>query len=453
MGAGGGMGTGGGGTDGGEGPRAGRGGRGARGWAGRWSGRRVWRGGRRRNVAVAAVLLLVLVAVVAVVKYRERDKGSPYVPPRTGQASILLTPDQAGSGLDLNTIRADDGMAFAPDGSLYLLRTDLFKVSPDRVVTRVWRAGGYTTGGLTVLADGAVAVGVRGGLLRIDAHGKASVLAGSPAPAPGSGTAAGDGSGDSSGNGSSGSGSGSSSGSGSGDGSAGGSTATGATTGFTGVARPLGTRSDGALVVQDDSAVWTVANGAAAKVRDTPGGASSLDDGTDTRAVRPTADADGDAYFVPGADPAPGLAHRITRVTPAGRQTQVAVPATIPGLPGGPDRLTVRSLAGDGADGVYVDAVADAAGTSTSSASTGAPTPTGAATATAGLDDYVLHLHGGKASVVAHSRTAAHVLDCTLQHAVSALQLPCALPAGMAYRDGRLALDGMVHYTLEVTVT
>jgi hypothetical protein len=400
---------------------------------------------------VAAALLLVLVAVVAVVKYRGRDKGSPYVPPRTGQASILLTPDQAGSGLDLNTIRADDGMAFAPDGSLYLLRTDLFKVSPDRVVTRVWRAGGYTTGGLTVLPDGAVAVGVRGGLLRIDAHGKASVLAGSPAPAPGSGTAAGDGSG----GGSADSGSGGSSG----DGSQGGSTATGATAGFTGVARPLGTRSDGALVVQDDSAVWTVANGAAAKVRDTPGGASALDDGTDTKAVRPTADAEGDAYFVPGADPGPGLAHRITRVTPAGRQTQVAVPATIPGLPGGPDRLTVRSLAGDGADGVYVDAVADAAGPgpSPSTASTGAPTPTGTgtgtATATAGLDDYVLHLRGGKATVVAHSRTAAHVLDCTLQHAVSALELPCALPAGMAYRDGRLALDGMVHYTLEVTVT
>ncbi|BBA97638.1 hypothetical protein RVR_3469 [Actinacidiphila reveromycinica] len=393
---------------------------------------------RTRNRVLALTVLLVLVAVVAVVKYRDRDKGTPYVPPRAGQASILLTPDQAGSGLDLNTIRTDDGMAFGPDGSLYVLRTDLFRITPDRQVSRVWRAGAYATGGLAVLPDGTVAVGVRGGVLRIDAHGKASTLAGSPDPAPGKDP---DGSGDGKdGDGKDGGGTdgGGTDGSGARDAAGGTGTAgsTAAATGFVGVARPLGTRPDGALVVQDSTAVWAARGGAATKVLDTPVAGAYLDDDTDTKAVRPTADAEGDAYFVPTADPGPGLARRITRVTPSGKATQVAVPRTIPGLPGGPGGLTVQSLAGDGADGVYVDAVA---GDSSGSGS--------------GLNAYVVHLHDGTASVVAHSRTAAHGLDCALRHPVGALDLPCALPNGMAYHDGRLALDGMVHYTLEVSVS
>lgn len=402
------------------------------------------RGGRARAGVVALAVLLVLAGVVALVKYERRDKGTPYVPPRAGQASILLTADQAGSGLDLNTIRADDGMAFAPDGSLYVLRTDLFRVSPDRKVSRVWRAGAYATGGLAVLRDGTVAVGVRGGVLRIDTHGKASTLAGSPDPAPGKKKGKG-------GKGDDGTGTGGTSGTGGtrGDsgakgaaGPAGSTDATGSTlpagsTAFVGVARPLGTRPDGALLVQDFTAVYAVKDGTATKVLDTPVASAYLNTDTDTDAVRPTADAAGDVYFVAAADHVAGLSHRITRVTPSGASAPVPVPKRIAGLPGDPDRLTVQSLAGDGADGVYVDAVGGSGG----SGSTG------------GLNDYIVHLHDGTARVVGHSHTAAHVLDCTLPHAVSALELPCSLPAGMAYRDGRLALDGMVHYTLEVAVS
>lgn len=304
--------------------------------------------------------------------------------------------------------------------------------------------GAYATGGLAVLRDGTVAVGVRGGVLRIDTHGKASTLAGSPDPAPGKKKGKG-------GKGDDGTGTGGTSGTGGtrGDsgakgaaGPAGSTDATGSTlpagsTAFVGVARPLGTRPDGALLVQDFTAVYAVKDGTATKVLDTPVASAYLNTDTDTDAVRPTADAAGDVYFVAAADHVAGLSHRITRVTPSGASAPVPVPKRIAGLPGDPDRLTVQSLAGDGADGVYVDAVGGSGG----SGSTG------------GLNDYIVHLHDGTARVVGHSHTAAHVLDCTLPHAVSALELPCSLPAGMAYRDGRLALDGMVHYTLEVAVS
>ncbi|SEG78755.1 hypothetical protein SAMN05216223_11155 [Actinacidiphila yanglinensis] len=353
--------------------------------------------GRHRRALAGAVVL----AAVAVLGGCGRHAGTPYRPPGRGQAAILLTADEAGSGLDLNTIRADDGMAFAPDGSLYLLRTDLFRISPDRKVSRVWRAGAYVTGGLAVLPDGALAVGVRGGVLRVDRHGKASTLAGVPDPAPGkaTGTVAAAGSGP-----------------------------------FVGVARPLGSRPDGTLLVQDSMAVWAVRNGVVTKVLDSPANSATLDADSDEVPVRSTADAAGDVYFMSVARPLDGLADRITRVTPEGKAAHVPVPQRIAGLAGGPGRLHVESLAGDGADGVYVDALDDD-------------------TSTSGLDDYVLHLSGGRAEVVAHSHTTEHVLDCTLTHPVGARELPCALPQGMAYHRGALALDGMVHYTLEVAVS
>lgn len=370
------------------------------------------RSGHRR--ALAGAVGLAAVAALAGCGGHGGDGGTdtPFTPPGPGQAVILLTADQAGSGLDLNTIRSDDGMAFAPDGSLYVLRTDLFRVSPGRAVSRVWRAGPYTTSGLAALPDGALAVGVRNGILRVGTHGKVSTLAGSPEPPPTK------------------------------DGKNGKTAAPGAkyppdsgsaSSRLAGMTRPLGTRTDGALLAQDVNGIWAAKAGTLTKVLGTPVDPTALNQHDAAAAVRPTADAAGDAYFMASHLPLDGLTGRITRVTPAGAAAKVPVPRTIPGVSDGTDRLAVQSMAGDGADGVYVDALDDNPG--------------------AGLDSYVLHLYHGTARVVAHSHISEHGLDCTLRDPVSALKLPCALPHDMAYAKGKLVLDGMVHYTLEIAVS
>jgi hypothetical protein len=202
------------------------------------------------------------------------------------------------------------------------------------------------------------------------------------------------------------------------------------------VARPLGVRPDGALLVSDADGIWAVQDGAVTAVwaahrpyadqADRSSGASAS-----TATAAPTTDGAGDAYVLPSGTAPPGGIGDVIRITPGGTAAKLPEPRSITGLGFDPARLHIQWMTGDGADGLYVNAYDDE---------------------DSRTDVYVLHVRDGGTQILAHYPSLTYTFDCTMRHPVNALKLPCSLPIGMAYRPGALVMDGRVHYMLELAL-
>ncbi|WP_250299040.1 hypothetical protein [Streptomyces sp. A 4/2] len=334
--------------------------------------------------------------------------GDQWSAPAPGQAAALLDFSEGGRDAALRDVAfygfggvtAPGGMTTGPDGSVYGLGDKAVRLKPDRTVSTVEGAAkaGTSTSGLVALPDGSLVVGGAGQVKRIAPDGTVSVLAGAAgaartpgAPVPASVPAAG--------------------------------------FHFAGPS-PFGVGPDGTILIGDRDVLWGLKNGTLKQLYRTTGKSA---DGQLLQIGRDSAvDATGTAYISPEVpDRFPGRLSDLLAVRANGSLSKLQLPAAIDGMPGAPAALKVRWLTGDGANGIFAQ-VYDASGD----------------------NGAVLHLHSGKADVIAHEASGVEsTKPCRIPRPVAALRLPCALPEAMTYRSGSLILGGLADYVLQIRVT
>lgn len=308
-----------------------------------------------------------------------------------GLAALLLTA-YGFSGMP-------EGMTTGPDGSVYVLGQKLIRLKSDRTVS----APAFTapenaiSSGAVALPDGSVVLGQSGQVKEIGPTGDVSVLAGAVGAARATGAAV-----------------------------AGSAAAAGFH--FSTTPSPFGVGPDGAVLIADQDVLWSLENGTLKRLYRISAKAADglpLQLGPDS-----AVDVSGTAYLSPAerSPEVPGLLGDPLAVSASGLLSRPLLPAQIAGLPGSPAAFNVRWLTGDGANGVFAQ-VYDPSGN----------------------NGAVLHLHSGKADLIAHENPGIDPdKPCRIQHPVNALRLPCPLPEAMTYRSGSLILGGVQDYVLQI---
>ncbi|WP_173091533.1 hypothetical protein [Actinomadura verrucosospora] len=322
--------------------------------------------------------------------------GGRWKAPAPGQAAVLLNPGQ-GSLAERAFGDFTGTIAAGRDGSVYGLDQYLVRVTPDRRVQTVLYEDqvGQSYGGLAVLPDGSLAFG-SGIVLKkvtVDQEGavRVSVLAGAtdrsrtPARAVPR-------------------------------------TANAAAHHFRGVPLPLGVRPDGSLVIGDGDVVWALAKERLTRLYRLR---KPYRAATNPRLVETAMDAKGTVYLTTYYDapknrpaaPSPRISDVIT-IRADGTVGRLAPPARSAGIAGVLTSMPVDTMAGDGADGLYILTGDDHA-------------------------TYVVHVHAGTAEVVAR-HVNGNRSGCRMpSHPVDAMNLPCDLPWNMAAsRPGSLVMAG-----------
>lgn len=335
-----------------------------------------------RRVGRTAWLVVAALALTAAC----RD-GDRWEAPAPGQAAVLLRiTDLGGDAADLAFSDIGGAMGSGPDGSVYGADRSLVRLQPDRTVETVLPRAPTEQqyNGLAVLPDGSLDFGSGRVVKKVTPQGAVTVLAGAtgghaPAAVPRSADAA--------------------------------------VFHFRGYPRPFGVRPDGSVLIADADTVWALRNGRLARVHRL---AKPTKTAKKVRLYPASAvDGEGTVYVVASYDTpkyswTPHLSEVIT-IRADGTVGRLALPASIAGVPGDPASMTPASMTGDGADGVYVLTWSNAA-------------------------SYVLHIHGGRAEVVARH---VHGDRCRVtSHPVNAMNLPCELPWNLTYRRGSLVMAG-----------
>jgi hypothetical protein len=351
----------------------------------------------RARSAVAAVAGLLALAACG-------GHSGPPGPPKAGQARVIG--EATGDGGIGSEVGGDTrGVAAGPGGTVYV-NTDehLVRLGADGKFTDVsGRQAGRPApedrglSGLVVRADGTLLTGEDGQVVSIAPDGKITELAGTAgtfrsltAAVPTSAAAAG--------------------------------------FHFARGVTPLGVEKDGTVLIEDSNVVWSLSNGrltqryrqAAEKY---PTGAISPFLGEES-----TADPDGTVFLAPRGDSA-SLADVV--VVPGDGQAahKLAVPSQLAGADVPTAQLQPTFLTGDGTGGIYLNAIpAKAPGS------------------------YVLHIHDGRADIVASSTASAASGTCKAHKPVAARDFPCTLPQALAYRAGHLYLAGNRPYILDIGV-
>ncbi|WP_405581132.1 hypothetical protein [Streptomyces sp. NBC_01190] len=337
-----------------------------------------------------------------------KGDGGSWAPLAKGQAAQVL--DFSAGGRDAGTRQvafygfsgSPAGLTTAADGSVYGLGQKLIRLEPDRKVAVVTAASDAEdrVSGVVALPDGSLVVGVGSQVKKIAPGGVTTVLAGaagaaraSGAPVPASAAAAG--------------------------------------FSFAATPSPVGVGRDGAVLITDEDVLWSLDNGTLKRLYRITG------KGPDALPLRlgpeSAVDGSGTAYLTPEelGPRVPGLLEDVLAVSPDGVLSKPLVPARIAGLPGAAAKLNVRWLAGDGADGVFAQVYDPSGG-----------------------NGAVVHLHAGRADLVAHENEGAGAAKpCRIPKPVDALHLPCPLPGAMAYRSGSLFLGGLTDYVLQIRVS
>ncbi|MEU8586870.1 hypothetical protein AB0C59_07645 [Streptomyces sp. NPDC048664] len=197
-----------------------------------------------------------------------------------------------------------------------------------------------------------------------------------------------------------------------------------------GAVTAVGVRPDGELIVIDAHTVWSLTGKLAKRVYQVPA------DERRSRHLFPTSDlatvGPGGSIYVGSGPPNSGTVTpgEIIAIHADGSVAPLALPRSVAGLQGSPADLRVGSFTADGADGIYTDAYDDA-GT------------------------YVLHLHAGRAELVARhlrSKDTENPEDCLFTHPVDAKNLPCDLPSSITYGAGKLVLGGHTNHLLQIGI-
>lgn len=337
------------------------------------------RSARRGRRAVS----LVITALALTAGCRDGDRWEA---PAPGQAAVLLRITDLDHDADLAFSDIGGTIGSGSDGSVYGSDRSLVRLKPDRTVETILPKAptGRQYDGLAVLPDDSLVFGSGGVVKKVTPQGAVTVLAGStgghaPATVPRSADAAG--------------------------------------FHFRDLPRPFGVRPDGSVLIADADTVWALRNGRLTRVHRL----AKPNKTAKNLRLHPSSAVDGEgtvyvvaSYDTPKYSWTPGLGEVIT-IRADGTVGRLALPASIAGVPGAPASMALASMTGDGADGVYVLTWSKEAG-------------------------YVLHIHGGRAEVVAR-----HVYgsECRVSsHPVSAMKLPCELPWNLTYRRGSLIMAG-----------
>ncbi|MFJ3235146.1 hypothetical protein [Streptomyces sp. NPDC086787] len=331
----------------------------------------------------------------------DHNDDDAWKPPGKGQAAVLLDRGQSDALADLLGYEVK-ALTTAPDGTVYSMQHGIQRINNDRTVKSVGSEATQGSSGLVVLPDRSLVFGKDHALYKYGSNGQVSVLAGVPgkhrsatAQAPESATAHGFRFADDH-------------------------------------VAPLGVRPDGSLIVLDGHVVWSLAKDRLTRVYELPAG----DRETRTLAGYPSTAVDRTGTVYITSDPwthSSEFSHikDVTAIRTDGTTTPLALPRSVAGVKGSPGDLTVVSLTGDGAEGVYANAYGEEA-------------------------HYLLHLHAGRAELVARSRnsqqTSKYADQCELKDTVDAEQLPCALPKFMTYGGGKLVLAGDTQYFLQIGI-
>jgi hypothetical protein len=198
---------------------------------------------------------------------------------------------------------------------------------------------------------------------------------------------------------------------------------------FTRYLAPVGALGDGSLMLADGNAVWRLSEGQItrfyqhAAVKATGGYQPSV------RGDGAAVSSDGVLYLLPEG---PGRTLRdMVVLSAAGKAGQLRLPATVKGIRGEPGTLTPLWGTSDGDKGVYVHAFRSLAD---------------------GRSDgeYVLHVHDGKAELIAASYTTGTPADCAATEPADARKFPCPLPWAITHQPGRLVMAGGEPYVIEI---
>ncbi|MFI0717535.1 hypothetical protein [Streptomyces sp. NPDC021224] len=206
-----------------------------------------------------------------------------------------------------------------------------------------------------------------------------------------------------------------------------------ATARLTQQAGPVGVTRAGAVVIADGRTLWSLSGGRLTRLFQRPAAAAGRQ--VTLSAAGAAVAPDGTVYLLPpsgstGFD----LAH-VQVVSPSGSATTLRLPATLPGVTGPLATLSPAWTASDTTGGVYVHALRVTPGS-----------PVG---------DYVLHLHGGKAELIASGATEedSGPTGCKATTPTDATHFPCPLPTAIGYHDGTLVLTGERAYAVRITVS
>ncbi|WP_157856281.1 hypothetical protein [Actinacidiphila yeochonensis] len=191
---------------------------------------------------------------------------------------------------------------------------------------------------------------------------------------------------------------------------------------------PLGVEKDGTVVVADGGAVWSLSGGRLTLRYRQAALKSGAQYVSPFLGAHSAADPDGTVFLNPG-DYSATLAEVV--VVPGDGQGahKLTLPAKVPGLGVATAELLPASLAGDGADGVYINAFNEKK-----------------------RGSYVLHVHDGRVDLVASTTATATSPTCGVHKAVAARDFPCYFPDGIAYRAGHVYLAGNRSYVLDIGV-
>ncbi|MFE0513847.1 hypothetical protein [Streptomyces sp. NPDC058964] len=358
------------------------------------------------RTSLAALVAVLIVGTAAACTSDSGDHGDQWAAPGKGQAAQLLDFSDGGRDAKVKYVAfygfsgPSRGMTTGPDGSTYALGGKLVRLKRDRTLSvRLNRGGWASAWGIAALADNSLVFGRNGRVNKISPQGEETVLAGAsgqdrtaghPLPRSAPATAV----------------------------------------HFTANASPFGVRPDGSILIADGDALWALKDGTVRRLYQVT--AKSSDGLPLLLAQNNAMDSTGTAYLSPereGTD-VDGTLGDVVLIRPDGRLGKPLLPAKISGLPGAPATYRVRWLTGDGDDGIFVH-VYDQSGN----------------------NGAIVHLHSGKAELVAHEKAgAASSKPCSITRPVDALRLPCGIPEAMTYRSGSLIAGGLANYVLQIRV-
>lgn len=317
--------------------------------------------------------------------------------PAPGQAAVYLGSADSGA-LDLGHGGDVNGLAAGNDGSVYVLRGGIKRITPDRSVESVRTNETDHAIGLVALPDGSLVFARDHAVRRLGTDQSVRVIAGVPGKTRAGGDPV--------------------------------PASAGATAFRFGPATvaPFGVRPDGSVLIIDGDVIWALKDSRLTRVYQVPA------DGSESVRLMPygadAVDASGTVYVTTApASGSPRLGDMLA-ISPDDSVRKVDLPPRVQDISGSPANLTVASIAADAADGVYAN-VGNADGS------------------------YVIHLHAGTAAPIARHTYAVNSTPaegCDLPRPVDAMKLTCRLPRSMTYRDGNLFLGGEQTYVLQIAV-
>ncbi len=192
---------------------------------------------------------------------------------------------------------------------------------------------------------------------------------------------------------------------------------------FTGYLAPVGTLGDGSLAVADGDAVWRLRLGRLTRLYQRPAVKQAGGDQPSVLGSAVAVSPAGTLFLLP-AGSRTALKDAV-EVSPAGTAGPLGLPASVDGVPGAPGDLTAVWQTTDGGDGIYVHA-------------------------TSGSHGYVLHVHDGKAELVAASDATSD--GCKANQPTDATKFPCPLPWAITYQPGLLVMAGGAPYVVGVPI-